>query len=270
MKIPSPLLFTLIFLVLLLPCVSSQEYIQADVYGGKLQLRDFIKEELVYPQKAKDEKVEGTVILYYTIKSDGSVSNLGVTQTVSPEIDNEAIRIFKQLLWSPAEHRGIKMDEEQTMEFPFKLGKYKRCSKQRGYDEIEYPFTPIDTSIKVYEAKQLDERIKPIYTEKGMNFSKYISENLHYPEAAMKQNIQGTVEVFFVVEPSGRVSNVEIRKDVGAGCSQEAVRLIKSLDWMPGIKNDMAVRTQLVLSISFNLENFEERRYISPNNANQL
>jgi len=124
--------------------------------------------------------------------------------------------------------------------------------------------------MKVYEAKQLDERVRPVYTEKGMNFSKYISKNLIYPEAAMKQNIQGTAEIFFVVEPSGRVSNIDIRKTVGAGCSQEAVRLIKMLQWMPGKKNGKAVRTKLVLSISFNLEDFNNQRYISPNNANQL
>ncbi len=263
--------FLLALLILILtPGLKPQEYFPADVYGGKHQLRDFIKEELVYPQKAKADKMEGTVILSFLIKSDGSVSNLRVTQTVSPEMDNEAIRIFKQLLWSPAEYYGMKLDEEQTMEFPFKLSKYKRCCKQRGYDEIKYPFTPIDTSMTVYETKQLDERVKPVYTEKRMNFSKYILKNLVYPEAAMKQNIQGTVEIFFMVEPSGRVSNIDIRKVVGAGCSQEAIRLIKMLDWIPGIKNGMAVRTKLVLSISFNLEDFEKHRYVSPNNANQL
>jgi TonB family protein len=247
-----------------------QEYIHAEVYGGKQQLRDFIKEELVYPKKAISDKIEGTVVLSFTINSDGTVSKLDVAQSVSPELDDEAKRIFRQLLWNPAEYRGMKLDEEQTMEFPFKLSKYKRCSKQRGYDEIEYPFTPVDSSMKIYDAKHLDERVQPVYTEKGMNFSKFISKNLVYPEAAMKQNIQGTVELFFVVEPSGRVSNLEIRKDLGAGCSQEAIRLIKMLDWMPGIKNGMAVRTEMVVSISFNLEDFEKHRYVSPNNANQL
>lgn len=259
-----------VFLIMISFNAISQEYIHAEVYGGKQQLKDFIKEELVYPKKAIDAKTEGTVILAFTIKNDGAISKLSVAQSVSPELDNEAIRIFKQLLWSPAVYRGMKLDEEQTMEFPFKLSKYKRCSKQRGYDEIEYPFTPIDTSMKVYIPKHLDERVKPVYEEKGMNFSKYISRNLVYPDAAMKQNIQGTVEIFFVVEPSGRVSNIESRKDVGAGCTQEAIRLIKKLNWMPGIKNGMAVRTELVLSISFNLEDFEKHRYVSPNNSNQL
>jgi len=270
MKITVQFLSVLILLVSSLPTAYSQGYIHAEVYGGKMQLKDFIKEELVYPVKAKKDKVEGTVILSFTVKSDGSVKNLDVAQSVSPELDAEATRIFRQLLWDPAEYRGMKLDEEQTMEFPFKLSKYKRCIKHRGYDEIAYPFTPMDTSMHIYKPKQLDERVKPVFDEDGMTFSKFIGQNLSYPDAAMKQNIQGTVEIFFVVEPSGRVSNIQIVEPVGAGCSQEAIRLIKMLDWMPGIKNDMAVRTELTLSISFNLENFEKRRYISPNNANQL
>jgi TonB family protein len=260
----------LFLLISLLPSAYGQGYVPAEVYGGKNQLKDFIKEELVYPQKAEDAKVEGTVILSFTVESDGSVANLDVEQAVSPELDQEAKRIFRHFLWDPAENRGMKLAEEQTMEFPFKVSKYERCAKQRGYDEIKYPFIPVDTSMKVYEVKQLDERAKPIYDEKGMDFSKFISKNLAYPDAALKQNIQGTVEIFFVVEPSGRVSNIKILKPVGAGCSQEAIRLIKMLSWMPGIKNDMAVRTKLIVSISFNLENFEKHRYISPNNSNQL
>ena len=268
------LLKTTLFNLSLLFCLTSsiypQGYSPAEVYGGKQQLRDFIKEELVYPEKARDAKVEGTVVLSFLVKSDGTIRGLDVAQSVSLELDNEAKRIFSQLMWKPAEYRGMKLDEEQTMEFPFKLNKYKRCVKQRGYDEIEYPFTPVDQSLRIYENVKLDETVKPIFKEKGMNYNRFITKNLVYPDAAMKQNIQGTVEVFFIVEPSGRVSNVDIKKPVGAGCSQEAVRLIKMLKWMPGIKNGKAVRTKLVLSISFNLEDFNNQRYISPNNANQL
>ncbi len=109
----------------------------------------------------------------------------------------------------------MKLDEEQAMEFPFKLSKYKRCCEQSGYDEIEYPFTPIDRPMTVYDAQQLDEPVKRVYAENGMNFSRYISENLVYPEAAMKQNIQGIVKIFFVEEPSCRVLNIDIRRAVG-------------------------------------------------------
>lgn len=270
MKTPNSFLFTVFFLIMLLPSAISQGYTNAEVYGGNMQLKDFMKEELVYPRKAIDDKIEGTVVLSFIVKSDGSVVDLNIAESVSPELDEEAIRIFKQLLWEPAQYQGMKLDEEQTMEFPFKLSKYTRCSKQRGYDEIDYPYTPVDTSMKIFKPKQLDERVKPIYTENGMNFSKFIAKNLVYPDAAMKQNISGTVEIFFVVEPSGRLSNIKIVEPVGAGCSQEAIRLIKMLDWMPGIKDGLAVRTELTISISFNLENFEKHRYISPNNANQL
>ena len=193
-----------------------------------------------------------------------------MSQPVSPELNEEAKRIFNQLLWDPANYRGMQLDEEQTMEFPFKLKKYKRYAKQRGYSEINYPYSPTDQSLKIYEGLQLNERAKPIFKEKGMSFNRFIAKNLVYPDAAIKQNIQGTVEVFFVLEPSGRASNIKVLKPVGAGCTQEAIRLIKMLNWMPGIKDEKAVRTKLVLKISFNLSDFENHRYISPNNANQL
>ncbi len=265
-----PAFLALLFLLLCSHGLTAQEFIPAQVYGGKQQLREFIKEELYYPEKARHDKTEGTVVLSFTVKSDGSVENLTVAHPVSPELDAEAVRIFGKLLWEPAQYHGAKVDDKQTMEIPFKLNKYKRCIKQRGYDKIIYPFTPVDTSLKIFKSIHLDEKPKPVFKEKGMDFNRFISKNLTYPEEALRRNIQGTVEIFFVIEPSGLVSNVNPVRFVGAGCTQEAIRLIKMIKWLPGVKNGKAVRTQLSLKISFNLENYKQKRYISPNNANQI
>jgi len=140
----------------------------------------------------------------------------------------------------------------------------------RGYDRIRYPYTPVDTSLKIYTSLQLDEKPVPVFPKKGMNFNDFISENMVYPPEALKQNVQGTVELFFVIEPSGRVSNVKVVHAVGAGCTQESVRLMKMIRWKPGIKNGKAVRTESTVKMSFNLENFKKHRYVSPNNANQI
>jgi TonB family protein len=250
--------------------IFSQTMTHAENYGGKPQLKDFIKAEMVYPDKALKDNTEGTVILTFVVTKDGEMINPKVKQPVSPEIDAEALRLLGLLLWDPAEYRGMSLDEENEIEIEFSIKKYHRMTEHRGYSNFILPFEPVDPSTKVYEAARLDKQPKPVYDAKGMNFSSFILKNMTYPKDAIKQNISGAVSVFFVVETSGRISNIKIINGVGAGCNQEAIRLLNLLKWMPGVKNGTAVRTKMTLTITFNLQDFENQKYVPANNANQM
>ena len=103
-----------------------------------------------------------------------------------------------------------------------------------------------------------------------MRFADFIQQNMVYPSVALKQSISGMVEMFFVVEPTGRVSNIKLLKSVSGGCNEEAVRLLKMLSWAPGIHGEKAVRTEMIMQIRFNLADFQEMRYIPPSNNNQF
>ena len=84
---------------------------------------------------------------------------------------------------------------------------------------------------------------------------KYISENLHYPEMARINGIQGTVYVQFVVEPDGSISRVTVLRGIGGGCDEEAVRLISTMPkWIPGRqKGASAVAVMYTLQVKFTL-----------------
>ncbi len=261
----------LFFVLIFLPVFSNaQTIIHADNYGGRQQFKDFIKEEMVYPEKALQTQIEGTVVLTFIVDKDGQVKDTKVSQSVSTEIDAEAMRLLGLLLWEPAEYRGMKLEEEKTIEFDFAIKKYHRCTESRGYEKLDFPIKPVDTSTKIYETIHLDKQPKPVYESKGMNFASFIMKNMTYPESAVKQNISGSVTVFFVVEPTGRISNVKIEKGVGAGCNQEAIRLLKLMKWIPGVKDGLAVRTKMTLTITFNLQDFENQKYVPANNSNQI
>lgn len=82
----------------------------------------------------------------------------------------------------------------------------------------------------------------------------YLSENLKYPRLALENNIQGIVVIRFVVDTEGRISNVEILKDIGGGCGAEAMRVVKSMPaWTPGEHNGVKVNVRFVLPVRFQL-----------------
>lgn len=262
----------LLLILLLFPGLHAQTgyFLPAENYGGKQALKDLIQLEMVYPEDAREKKEQGTVALKFTVNENGKAEDVVIAESVSESIDREALRLFNHLLWTPARSKGTTVEQKMETKFKFKLKKYRKYVKHRGYDQIEYPFEPVDKRLKVYRHRELDSVPKPVYPNMDMDFNDFIIENLNYPDAAKKQGIQGTVDMFFVVEPSGNATNFKVENGVGAGCSEEALRLLQLLHWYPGIKDGKAVRTAMKLSITFNLENSENMKYVPSNNASQI
>ena len=78
---------------------------------------------------------------------------------------------------------------------------------------------------------------------------------MEYPKLAIEKSVEGTVIVEFVVETNGYVTNANLKKGLGAGCAEEALRIIKSTKWQPAILNNKLVRYRTNYPITFSLRN---------------
>jgi len=95
----------------------------------------------------------------------------------------------------------------------------------------------------------------PHFTGRTDAFLDYIQTNMIYPPVAIKDDTQGKVIVSFIVERSGKLTQVKISRGIGDGCDEEALRLIKntSKKWTPGKQNGVAVRVAYSVPIDFRL-----------------
>ncbi len=83
-------------------------------------------------------------------------------------------------------------------------------------------------------------------------WEKYLRDNLKYPTEAMRQGVEGRVFVQFIVETDGRGSDIRVVKGIGAGCDEEALRLIKEMPiWIPARKDGVLVRQIMIQNILF-------------------
>ena len=81
---------------------------------------------------------------------------------------------------------------------------------------------------------------------------RFLGSNLKYPVEARELGVSGKVYVEFVIEMDRSVSNVRVKRGIGAGCDEEACRVVASMSgWSPGKQNGQAVRVLLVLPVSF-------------------
>ena len=126
---------------------------------------------------------------------------------------------------------------------------------------------PPEEEIKVEEVKEQviqQEAPKEIFTvvEEQPGYPggdeariKYLQENIKYPEEAKELGVQGKVFVTFVVEVDGSITDVRVLRGIGAGCDEEAIRVVKSMPrWVPGKQRGQPVRVQFNLPIKFTLQ----------------
>lgn len=83
-------------------------------------------------------------------------------------------------------------------------------------------------------------------------FYDYVKENMQYPEEAKELGVSGLVHLQFVIEPDGSLTNIEVVKGIGAGCDEEAIRILESSQkWIPAQSNNENVRSRRIIPIRF-------------------
>jgi protein TonB len=82
----------------------------------------------------------------------------------------------------------------------------------------------------------------------------FLVKTVHYPALAREKNVQGKVFVSFVVEEDGELTGIQVKRGIGAGCDEEAVRALQnSPKWIPARLHGENVKEEYVVPISFSL-----------------
>lgn len=145
-------------------------------------------------------------------------------------------------------------DEQETV-YHMKGKQYK----VRGGKYIE-----IEESQKSEEKKVIPFQLvaqKPGFNGGDANeFSKWVSENVRYPEKCCQSRVQGRVTLQFTVTEEGKVRDVKVLRSVNDEMDKEAVRVVsESPLWTPGRdENGEVVPVKYVFPVIFQLPDSKE------------
>ncbi|MBL7858584.1 MAG: TonB family protein [Cyclobacteriaceae bacterium] len=93
---------------------------------------------------------------------------------------------------------------------------------------------------------------EPIGGFKG--FYETINKNITYPMKAKRNGVQGKVLVEFVINEDDHLSHFKIIQGIGAGCDEEAMRVIGLTKWKAGKQRGKPVKVKMVLPLMFTLQ----------------
>lgn len=82
----------------------------------------------------------------------------------------------------------------------------------------------------------------------------FIRNNMRYPAQARRLQTEGTVYVTFVVDTDGKVGDIQVVKGIGAGCDEEAARVVRLFPpWKGGKQRGRPVKVRFTLPLKFKI-----------------
>ncbi|HXS35191.1 MAG TPA: energy transducer TonB [Flavipsychrobacter sp.] len=86
------------------------------------------------------------------------------------------------------------------------------------------------------------------------DMQQYFRSKMKYPEDAKKEGIHGNIEVSFVVDRQGKISNVHVSKKLFPSLDTEACRLVKAMPlWKPAMLKDKPIKANWAVEVLFDI-----------------
>ncbi len=115
---------------------------------------------------------------------------------------------------------------------------------------------------------------KPVYPGGLAAMKKFVAEHLKYPEEALVAKVEGTVLIRYSLDYRGKVVDAKVKKGLGHGCDQEAIRVVKLMRWNVPQDRKKKVRIHQDINIHFKLPKVKKPTAtatpVKPNNSLQV
>ena len=90
--------------------------------GGEQAMIKYISDNLKFPDSARTKKIEGKVLVSYTIDEYGQVTDVYVVKGIGGGCDEEAMRVIKSMpKWKPGNQGGEGIRVQYTIPINFQL-----------------------------------------------------------------------------------------------------------------------------------------------------
>lgn len=225
------------------------------------KMKEFLTNNIKYPEEAEKAGIEGTVVIEITVKEDGSLADFNILKDVDGGCGAEALRVMKMMpRWIPGKKDGKAVSTTLKLPVKFALPKDEKAG--------DTPRTNVDPGDNTYQVvEQMPEFPGCADIEdsaeraqcSNKKLMEFIFSNVKYPEEAHRKGVEGMVVAKFVVDKDGNVIDPAIVKEPGEGLGEEVLRVINLMNempekWTPGQEGGKKVNVLLTFPVKFKTE----------------
>ena len=151
--------------------------------GGAIAMFKFLQMNVCYPEAAQKNKTEGRVIVRFVIDKEGNVMEPKIEKSVSPDLDNEALRVVKSMpKWRPGMVKGKPVAVQFHLPIQFRLQGEDSDKAQNSADTEKKTLTLDNNVAYLLDGKEVD-----IETVKAIDPSNIESINVLKDKAALEK-----------------------------------------------------------------------------------
>lgn len=218
-------------------------------------LREYIAQNLIYPEYAKKNKTEGLVRIEVLVTKDGSLTNPKIIIDIGDGCAKAAIELINKMpKWIPGTEND--MIKEMHFSIPFYFSLNPNLGNKAIKKANEMPLFKECNSLATYKEKRYCSDQKML---------EFIYNNLKYPKEAIENRIEGEVVINYTVAPNGFLYNFQLLRDIGGGCGEKTLKLFKTLpDFVPGKMPNGEIITVVgnMIKIKFSLKENSSLKYL--------
>ena len=105
--------------------------------GGMGEMMKYLSMNVRYPEAAHKAGTQGRVMVSFIVETDGTISNAHVQKGVSEELDQEALRVIKNMpKWKPGMQSGKAVRVKYTIPISFRLNSQKEEPKEKAEGSV--------------------------------------------------------------------------------------------------------------------------------------
>lgn len=111
----------------------------------------------------------------------------------------------------------------------------------------------------------LNAQTKAPEPKSGFSLTKKILQNhLNYPKDALEQKKGGKITVYYDVDDAGNATNYRVENAFDEQCAEEAIRLVKMIEWKPAIKDGKPVAYNDYYTVEFSAKSYKKAEDKNP------
>lgn len=245
-----------------------------------------IYKNIRYPATAREQRIQGTVIVKYTIGADGKIQNLQIIKGIGGGCDEEVLRVIREVPdWKPAMKDGNPVALELILPVQYRLegetsakpmpseeealkkatATYRSAMNNDDDQVVVVGYGKVTARTEVFKVVEEIPRFpgcEEVEPESARdlcaqrNMLDFVYRNITYPKAAKEAGVEGIVVASFIVSKTGKVEDVRIERGLGYGLNEQVVEAITKMPiWIPGKQNGKAVAVEFTLPVRFGLDN---------------
>jgi TonB family protein len=198
---------------------------------------DIERAPLAQPLPTNVANAEAVITVRFEVRPNGTVGRIIPLRKMHPELETEVLRTLRSWRFSRLPSDVPQQPQWGTITFRFGF------SDQSNLDESSNDTEKIedDFFVVVEQMPQLVGGLQKLQSQ------------VKYPQEAKRMGIEGRVTVQFIVNEKGEATNPRVIRGIGGGCDEEALRIVKTARFKPGMQRGVPVRVQYSLPIVFRL-----------------